>query len=71
VENSLLSVTVTAKSSMDADALSTALFALGYEKGRALAEARNTGAVFIFDDKTVKMAGKANFTLTDGGFTLE
>jgi thiamine biosynthesis lipoprotein len=62
VENGLLSVTAAARSSMDADALSTTLFALGYEKGRALAEAHGVFAVFIFDDKTVKTAGSGAFT---------
>jgi thiamine biosynthesis lipoprotein len=70
VDNGLLSVTVSARSSMDADALSTALFALGYEKGRALAEKEGVFAVFIFGDKTVRTAGAANFTLTGGEFRL-
>ncbi|MDR0568840.1 MAG: FAD:protein FMN transferase [Spirochaetaceae bacterium] len=38
IENGLLSVTIIADSSVDADALSTAVFALGYEQGRALLE---------------------------------
>ncbi|MDR2552416.1 MAG: FAD:protein FMN transferase [Treponema sp.] len=48
----LLSVTLTALSAADADALSTACFVLGYEKGAALAEASGAKAVFIFADRT-------------------
>jgi thiamine biosynthesis lipoprotein len=69
VENGLLAVTITAESSMDADALSTAVFALGWEKGAVLAEANGAGAVFIFEDKTIRKTS-VNFTLTDMRFTL-
>ncbi|MDR2144147.1 MAG: FAD:protein FMN transferase [Treponema sp.] len=69
VENGLLAVTITASSSMDADALSTAVFALGREKGDALARANGAGAVFIFADKTIRVSS-ANFTLTDTNFRL-
>ncbi|MDR2143549.1 MAG: FAD:protein FMN transferase [Treponema sp.] len=67
VENGLLAVTITAGSSMDADALSTAVFALGWEKGGALAG--TNGAVFVFEDKTIRV-NAANFTLTDTNFRL-
>ena len=53
VENNLLSATVISASSMDADALSTSCFALGYEKGLALAKANGAEALFIFADKTI------------------
>jgi thiamine biosynthesis lipoprotein len=59
---------------MDADALSTSLFALGYEEGRALAESMaNTEAVFIFADRSIRgtSGAFAFFTLTDGDFTVE
>jgi thiamine biosynthesis lipoprotein len=72
VESGLLSVTVIGGSSMDADALSTSLFALGYEAGRALAESlENTEVVFIFADRSVRGTSGAFdlFTLTDGDFT--
>jgi thiamine biosynthesis lipoprotein len=67
VENGLLSVTVTAPSSMDADALSTACFALGYEQGRALAEANGAEAIFVSADKTIRGSEEAlgAFTITD------
>jgi thiamine biosynthesis lipoprotein len=69
VENGLLAVTITAPSSMDADALSTAVFALGREKGFALAETHEAGAIFIFEDKTIRKTS-VNFTLTDTSFRL-
>jgi thiamine biosynthesis lipoprotein len=69
VENGLLAVTIAAGTSMDADALSTAVFALGPEKGAALAETRGAGAVFIFEDKTIRKTS-VNFILTDTGFHL-
>jgi thiamine biosynthesis lipoprotein len=69
VENGLLAVTITAPSSMDADALSTAVFALGREKGGVLAAANGAGAVFMFEDKTIHTSS-ADFTLTDTGYRL-
>lgn len=51
VENGLLSVTIVTDSSTDADALSTACFALGLSDGMALIESlENTEALFITDD---------------------
>jgi thiamine biosynthesis lipoprotein ApbE len=54
---------------MDADALSTAVFALGREKGGVLAEAHGAGAIFIFEDKTIRTSS-VEFTLTDTGYRL-
>ena len=48
------SVTVLAKSSALADALSTALFCLPYDESRALAEKMGVDAVWIFPDGTVE-----------------
>jgi thiamine biosynthesis lipoprotein len=70
VENGLVSVTVIAPSSMDADALSTALFTLGYEKGRALAEKEGVQALFIFGDKTIRKTGNGIFKLSDNSFRI-
>jgi thiamine biosynthesis lipoprotein len=73
VENGLLSVTVVAEKSADADALSTALFALGYEKGKALAESLDgVYAIFVFDDMSIRGSQGAldNFTLSDEGFNI-
>ncbi|MDR2194003.1 MAG: FAD:protein FMN transferase [Treponema sp.] len=77
VNNGLLSVTIIATTSMDADALSTALFALGYEKGRALAESLSAShgveALFVFEDKTIRgTAGMLDrFTLTGAEYAIE
>jgi thiamine biosynthesis lipoprotein len=67
VDNGILSVTITAGSSMDADALSTACFVLGYEKGLALAQTRGAQIIFVFADKTIRGSEEAlaAFTITD------
>jgi thiamine biosynthesis lipoprotein len=66
VENGILSTTVAAPSSMDADALSTSCFILGYEKGLALAEANGAEVLFIFEDKRIRLSPGASavFTVT-------
>ncbi len=74
VNNGLLSVTVIADSSIDADALSTSLFALGYEKGYALAESLpGVDAIFVFDDETLRGTPGIfkDFDLTDKQFRIE
>ena len=63
VRNELLSITIVTGVSLAADALSTAVFVLGYEKGRALVESlENTGAIFVFSDKSVRVCGGVDFT---------
>ncbi|GHT77778.1 FAD:protein FMN transferase [Spirochaetia bacterium] len=55
VESGLLSVTIIADTSIDADALSTSAFALGYEAGSALVESIDGAmAIFVFEDKSVR-----------------
>jgi thiamine biosynthesis lipoprotein len=74
VNNGLLSVTIIALSSLEADGLSTAVFGMGYEKGAALVESlENAEALFVFDDFTVRGTSGAlrDFTLTNSRFTLE
>jgi len=69
VQNGLVSVSIIAENSMDADALSTAVFVLGYEKGKALLESfPEAGAVFIFEDNSVAAAPGVDFILTDRTF---
>ena len=52
--NDLLSVTILSESSVDGDALSTACFALGLDKGRELIEdIENVDAIFITDNYMV------------------
>ncbi|MDR0721937.1 MAG: FAD:protein FMN transferase [Treponema sp.] len=73
VSNGLLSVTIIADRSIDADALSTTAFALGYEKGRALVESiDHAEAIFIFEDKRIHGTPDALawFTLQDSQFSL-
>lgn len=70
-DNGLLSVTITAPNSMDADALSTSVFALGFVRGSALIESLpETEAVFIFNDLSVRRTYGADFLLTDKTFRL-
>jgi thiamine biosynthesis lipoprotein len=73
VENGLLAVTLAADFSIDADALSTAVFALGYEKGRALVETRpGVEAIFVFEDSRVILSSGIGefFTLTSEDYQI-
>jgi thiamine biosynthesis lipoprotein len=76
VENGLVSVSIVADKSIDADGLSTTIFALGYEKGSALVKSLgNIEAVFIFDDRSVRVVGNqaadgTALKLTDARFHL-
>jgi thiamine biosynthesis lipoprotein len=72
-DTGLLSVSVIAGSSTDADALSTALFVLGYERGRALAESlEGVEAVFVSGDLSIRATegALALFTLADDTYRL-
>lgn len=55
VKNDLLSVTVISEDGFLSDALSTTCFVLGYEKSLELLESYNAQALFIFDDKRVRV----------------
>lgn len=69
VNNGLLSVTIVSDNSMDSDALSTSVFVLGYEKGLALVKTiPGAEAVFIFDDKSLKITSGLDFILTDNSY---
>lgn len=73
VDNGLAGVSIVTQESAAGDALSTAVFALGLEKGLALVE--KTGgveAVFITKDKEVYISSglKDCFDLTDRNFTM-
>lgn len=64
MDNELASVTIVSDSSIDADALSTTLFVLGYEKGMKLVETiPNSDAVFVTKDKKIYVSSglKENF----------
>jgi thiamine biosynthesis lipoprotein len=73
VNNGILSVTVIADRSLDADALSTAAFTLGYGRGRTLVESvPGAEALFVFDDKSIRGTGGVweIFTLTDTNYRI-
>jgi thiamine biosynthesis lipoprotein len=72
-ETGLLSVTIIAPLSMDADTLSTAVFVLGYEAGKALVESlEDVEALFILEDFSIRGTAGAlgKFELIDGKFSL-
>jgi len=72
-ENGLLSVTATADNAAEADALSTAAFALGWERGRELI-ARTSGGegIFVFEDLSVRLTPgiEKNFSLSAAEYRL-
>lgn len=57
----LISVTVVCKSGFLSDALSTACFILGEEKGKALAESYNASAIFVDDEMNITTVGELDF----------
>ena len=70
--NGLLSATVITSVSMDADALSTAAFVLGYEKGKMLIESTpGTEAIFVFEDKSIRKTPGAQFVVTNIQWRVE
>ncbi len=74
VENGLISVTIVADRSIDADCLSTATFALGLEAGRKLVESLpGVEAIFIDTDfrVTITPGLAGTFRITDDRFTLK
>ena len=67
----LLSATIVGTVSMDADALSTSIFVLGYERGRDLVESlMGVEAIFIFEDKSIRKTTGVALTITDDNFRL-
>jgi thiamine biosynthesis lipoprotein len=65
IENGLSGVTIIAPSSADADALSTAVFALGYEKGAALLASLGTAeGIFIFKNQEMRFTPGASILFT-------
>lgn len=71
--NELLSVTIWCGDGALSDALSTACFVLGREKGMALAESYGAGAVFIDKNNTVYVNNKmrSRFSLDVSTYKLE
>jgi thiamine biosynthesis lipoprotein len=69
--NGLLSVTIIADSSIDADALSTAVFVMGYKRGLALLESlEGIEGIFVFEDMSVRKTEGMDFVVTDEGYRL-
>ena len=62
-ESGLISATVIADNSMDADALSTAFFVMGAEKAAALANSALTGTDYILIDRNMNFTHSENIEL--------
>jgi thiamine biosynthesis lipoprotein len=74
INNNLLAVTIIADNSIDADALSTSIFALGYEKGYELAASlEEVEVLFVFDNQTLKGTSGIfeSFKLADQNYKIE
>ncbi len=71
VDNGLMSVTIVSDSGLLSDALSTACFVLGIEKGSALAAEYGCTAIFINDKNEIYVEGDQNILeITDNTYTL-
>ncbi|MGZ9586387.1 FAD:protein FMN transferase [Paenibacillus marinisediminis] len=73
VDNNLNSVTIVTDKSTDADALSTAIFSLGIEKGLEFIESKTDAeAIFITKDQKVYMSSGISkiFELTNDAYTI-
>lgn len=66
----LISATIISDSGALGDALSTACFVLGVEKGALLVESYGAKAVFLDENKNVYTVGDVNIELTDNSYTL-
>jgi len=63
----VMSVTITASSALDADALATAVFVLGADDGLALIESLDgIEAFLITDEGTIVTSGGMNYTILEG-----
>lgn len=71
-DSRLASVTVVCDSGVLSDALSTACYILGYNESLILLNKYDAQAVFVFNDKTVRVTDglKDKFTLTDESFMV-
>ncbi|MCY6960544.1 FAD:protein FMN transferase [Clostridium brassicae] len=74
IENSIVSVTIVTDKSIDADALSTTVFALGLNDGLKLVDSlKNTEAILVTKDKDVYTTSgmKDNLKITNSQFKLK
>jgi FAD:protein FMN transferase len=72
VENGLMSVTVVAPKSFDADGFTTTVFALGRERGMALAKEKGLDVIVVDSNRKVYMSPgvSAYFEITDPSFSF-
>ncbi len=72
VDNGLMSVTVISPKSFDADGFTTTVFALGRERGMALAKARGIDVIVVDSDRKIFMSPGAStyFEITDPSFSV-
>jgi len=72
VDNGLMSVTVITPQSFDADGFTTTVFALGRERGMALAKARGIDVIVVDSDRKLFMSPgvSAYFEITDPSFSV-
>ena len=72
VRTGILSATIVSSgASVDADALSTAIFVLGYERGRAMVDSlEGVEAIFVFDNQSIRTTAGVDFVLIDDSFRL-
>ncbi len=70
VDNGLVGVTIVSESGLLSDALSTACFVLGIEKGSALAAEYGCTAIFVTEDKKIYIEGDADIVeITDNTYS--
>jgi FAD:protein FMN transferase len=72
VRNGLMSVTVVTPRSFDADGFTTTIFALGRERGMALAAEKGVGVIVVDENRKVYLSPGVSsyFELTDTSFSL-
>jgi FAD:protein FMN transferase len=72
VDNGLMSVTIVTPKSFDADGFTTTIFALGREKGMALAKAKGVDVIVVDSNKKVYLSPgvSAYFEITDPSFSF-
>jgi thiamine biosynthesis lipoprotein len=72
VDNGLMSVTVISPRSFDADGFTTTIFALGRQKGMALAASKGVDVILVDSNKRVYMSPgvSAYFEITDPSFSF-
>ena len=74
MENSLASVTIVAEKSIDADGLSTSVFAMGLDEGKKFIEnTQGVDAIFVTKNKEVYITSglKDSFNILDSSFKLK